>query len=130
MDHIEHGPDHAISGKGRRFLCGLALQAPLIHDGYQRIDQIPAPLKRYCDAEAWSLFRFIIVAEDRVTIQPVLPGESSPFHASLGEDGRLWVPAALRTEVALGEQSVMLRIEDGAISMYLRKVFDTLGFRP
>lgn len=92
--------------------------------------QLPTPVKRYCDAEAWTLFHFIVVGEDRVTIQPVLPGESSPFHASLSDEGQLWVPAGLRTQVALGEQSVMLRIEDGAISMYLRKVFDTLGFRP
>ena len=40
------------------------------------------------------------------------------------------VPRALRKSVELGEQSVMLRIEEGAIHVYLRKVFDTLGFRP
>jgi hypothetical protein len=94
------------------------------------IIQLPPPVKRYCDAESWTLFRFVIAGEDRVTIQPVLHGETSPFHASLSGEGQLWVPAGLRTQVALGEQSVMLRIEDGAISMYLRKVFDTLGFRP
>lgn len=98
-----------------------------VRDG---IIQLPAPVKRYCDAEAWTLFRFIIMGEDRVTIRPVFPGETSPFHASLSGEGQLWVPAGLRTQVSLGEQSVMLRIEDGAISMYLRKLFDTLGFRP
>jgi hypothetical protein len=30
----------------------------------------------------------------------------------------------------MGEQSVMMRIEDGAIGIYLRKVFETLGFGP
>jgi hypothetical protein len=69
-------------------------------------------------------------------MQPILPKEStadfsdSDFCASLGPDGRLWIPGPLREIVSLGEQSVMLRVEDGAIGMYLRKVFKTLGFRP
>jgi hypothetical protein len=77
------------------------------------------------------LFRFVAAGEDHLTMHPVLPKDSAgAFHASLGPDGRLWIPAELRKMVALGEQSVMLRIENGAISMYLRKVFETLGFRP
>ncbi len=92
------------------------------------------PLKLYCDAEGWSLFRFVVTGHDRVTMQPVLPehteATATPFHASLDPDGRLWIPAELRKTVSLGEQSVMLRVENGAISMYLRKVFETLGFRP
>jgi hypothetical protein len=93
--------------------------------------QLPPPLKEYCDAEGWSLFRFVVTGDDRVTMQPVLPDDSTTsFHASLGADGRLWIPAELRKTVSLGEQSVMLRVENGAIQMYLRKVFDTLGFRP
>jgi hypothetical protein len=93
--------------------------------------QLPTPLKLYCDAEGWSLFRFVVTGDDHLTMQPVLPEDSAtPFHASLGSDGRLWIPAELRKTVSLGEQSVMLRVENGAISMYLRKVFETLGFRP
>jgi hypothetical protein len=93
--------------------------------------QLPTPLKLYCDTEGWSLFRFVVAGDDHLTMQPVLPKDSAtPFHASLGSDGRLWIPAELRKTVSLGEQSVMLRIENGAISMYLRKVFETLGFRP
>jgi hypothetical protein len=93
--------------------------------------KLPPPLKQYCDAEGWSLFCFIPTSNDRLTMQPVLPRDgATPFHASLGPDGRLWIPAELRKTVSLGEQSVMLRVENGAIGMYLRKVFDTLGFRP
>ncbi len=93
--------------------------------------QLPPPLKEYCDAEGWSLFRFVVNGKDHLTMQPVLPEDSAvDFHASLGPDGRLWIPAELRKTVSLGEQSVMLRVENGAISMYLRKVFETLGFRP
>jgi hypothetical protein len=93
--------------------------------------QLPPPLKRYCEAEGWNLFRFSITGEHRLTLQPVLAEDSATdFHASLGSDGRLWVPATLRQTVSLGEQSVMLRVENGAIGMYLRKVFETLGFRP
>jgi hypothetical protein len=93
--------------------------------------QLPPPLKLYCEAEGWSLFRFVVIGDDHLTMQPVLPEDcEAPFHASLGADGRLWIPAELRKTVSLGEQSVMLRVENGAIHMYLRKVFETLGFRP
>jgi len=93
--------------------------------------QLPLPLKQYCAAAGWSLFRFVAAGKDQLTMQPVLPDDSATdFHASLGAEGRLWIPAALRQMVSLGEQSVMLRVENGAINMYLRKVFETLGFRP
>ena len=93
--------------------------------------QLPPPLRNYCEAEGWSLFRFVVTGDDHLTMQPVLPADSAgAFHASLGPDGRLWIPAELRKTLSLGEQSVMLRVENGAISMYLRKVFETLGFRP
>jgi hypothetical protein len=72
----------------------------------------------------------MVANADLVRILPVLPDERGEFHASLGADGKLWLPAELRAQVQLGEQSVMLRVEDGAIHMYLRKVFETLGFRP
>jgi hypothetical protein len=92
---------------------------------------IPAPLKQYCDAAGWTLFRFTATGDDRLDMQPVPDGDAdADFHASLNADGRLWIPADLRAKVSLGEQSVMLRVENGAIAMYLRKVFDTLGFQP
>ena len=99
-----------------------------VRDG---VMQLPPPLKQYCETQAWTLFRFAVVDEDHLTLHPVQTGDTGvPFHASLNPDGRVWIPAALRTQVSLGEQSVMLRIENGTINMYLRKVFDTLGFRP
>lgn len=99
-----------------------------VRDG---VMQLPPPLKQYCEAEGWSLFRFVVKDTDHLTMHPVLAEQSEdPFHASLDADGRLWIPEDLRKNVALGEQSVMLRIENGAISVYLRKVFETLGFRP
>ncbi len=93
--------------------------------------RIPPPLKEYCDAESWTLFRFDIIDRDHLTMIPVLPKNSrGNFHASLTPDGMLWIPEDVRKSLALGEQSVMLRIEGGAIQVYVRKVFDTLGFRP
>lgn len=93
--------------------------------------RIPASLRDYCDQQGWSLFRFDVIDGDHLTMHPVLPADSTTsFHASLAPEGLLWVPADVRKSVALGEQSVMLRIEDGAIHVYLRHVFDTLGFRP
>ena len=92
---------------------------------------IPPPLRQYCESGNWTLFRFDIVDPHHLTMRPVLPDDTqSSFHASLAPDGLLWIPAEVRQSVALGEQSVMLRIEEGAIHVYIRKVFDTLGFRP
>ncbi len=97
--------------------------------------QIPAPVKAYCDAEGWSLFRFEMMDADHLVMHPVSPSDSpsdssDAFHASLSTEGLLWIPSDVRKSVALGEQSVMLRIAGGAIHAWLRKVFDTLGFRP
>ncbi len=93
--------------------------------------QLPPPLKQYCETQGWSLFHFVVKDEDHLTMHPVLREDAEvPFHASLNPDGRVWIPEELRQQTSLGEQSVMLRIESGAINMYLRKVFDTLGFRP
>ena len=96
--------------------------------------QLPPPLKRYCDASQWTLFRVVRLGDDRLQIRPIAPGDdadvTADFHSSLTEDGRLWVPAALREMVSLGEQSVMMRVEDEGIGIYLRKVFETLGFGP
>jgi hypothetical protein len=92
--------------------------------------QLPPPIQQYCVDQEWSLFRFVVSNQDHVEIRPVMPMEVGEFHASLGPDGKLWLPAELRAKVQLGEQSVMLRVEDGGINMYLRKVFETLGFRP
>lgn len=99
-----------------------------VRDG---VMQLPPPLKRYCEAKGWTLFHFVVIDEDHLTMKPVLHEDTGvPFHASLDPDGRLWIPEELRKQISLGEQSVMLRMEDGIIHMYLRKVFDTLGFRP
>jgi hypothetical protein len=93
--------------------------------------QFPPPLKAYCDAEGWDLFRVMPADPDRLTLEPV--GSDDPVDklcSSLSADGNLWIPAPLRASVRLAEQSVMLRIENGVVGVYLRKVFDTLGFRP
>jgi hypothetical protein len=92
--------------------------------------QLPPAIAEYCRAAGWSLFRFVVRDKDHVTIHPVLPQEPGDFHASLDADGKLWVPEDLRQQIGLGEQSVMLRVEDAGINMYLRKVFETLKFRP
>jgi hypothetical protein len=94
----------------------------------------PPPIKAYCDAEGWDLFRVVPGDQDRLVLEPV--SASTPeddFGSSLtsmSADGRLWIPAGIRESVSLLEQSVMMRVENGAIGVYLRKVFDTLGFRP
>ena len=95
----------------------------------------PPPLKAYCDAEGWDLFRVLPGDRDRLLLEPVLASRPEPelvdgFCSSLSADGRLWIPAALRESVSLLEHNVMMRIENGAVGVYLRKVFDTLGFRP
>jgi hypothetical protein len=111
--------------------------------------QFPPPLKAFCDAEGWDLFRVVRGDHDRLILEPVLASLAEPvleslevedaqdlgdgavsILSSMSADGRLWIPAEVRQSVALLEQNVMMRIENGAIGVYLRKVFDTLGFRP
>lgn len=93
--------------------------------------RIPAPFKAYFDAEDWTLFRFEVIDADHMTMHPVLSEDSGDdFQASLSPEGTMWIPADIRRSVDLGEQSVMLRIESGVIHVYVRRVFDTLGFRP
>ena len=96
--------------------------------------QLPTPLKRFCEVSEWTLFRVVRNDENCLKIQPILPGDisgiSDEYQSSLSPEGRLWIPAQLRALVGLGEQSVMMRAENGAIHIYLRKVFETLGFGP
>lgn len=92
--------------------------------------QLPRPVREFCEASGWTLFRILSKDDSSLEITPVLHGDNADFHSSLSHDGILWIPASIRSAVALGEQSVMLRIEEGAIRIYLRKVFETLGFRP
>ncbi len=95
--------------------------------------RFPAPIKEYCVLSDWTLFHVRMADGNRLDLRPVLPNDSSDmedFHSSLSPDGVLWIPAALRESIALGEQSVMMRVENGGVSVYLRKVFETLGFRP
>ena len=93
--------------------------------------QLPPAIHGYCGVAGWTLFRFVVMDRNHMVMRPVLTDDAAgEFHASLGGDGRVWIPGELRASVGLGEQSVMLRVEDGGIGVYLRKVFDTLGFRP
>jgi hypothetical protein len=93
--------------------------------------QFPPPIKAYCDSEGWDLFHVLEADPDRLVLEPVIESDfAGDPCSSLSADGQLWIPAALREAVALAEQSVMMRVENGAIGVYLRKVFDTLGFRP
>jgi hypothetical protein len=96
--------------------------------------EFPPPIRSFCEVNGWTLFRVLMLDDDRLEIQPVLPDDNSDFnseyHSSLSAEGRLWIPAALREMVSLGEQSIMMRVEEGVIRIYLRKVFKTLGFGP
>lgn len=93
--------------------------------------QFPLPLQQFCDSAGWNLFRVVVSGANHLTIHPVLANEEADgLQASFTPDGKLWIPAELRNAVSLGEQSVMMRAGDGVIHVYLRNVFDTLGFRP
>src|SRR5581483_708207 len=95
---------------------------------------LPPPLFRFCEAMEWTLFRIFPLDADSLSAQPVMKDDASSevsgYHSSLSPEGRLWIPAALREMVSMREQSVMMRMEAGEIRIYLRKVFETLGFGP
>lgn len=97
--------------------------------------QLPPPMVRFCAWAEWNFFRITPLDDERLELTPVLPGNDAEdvdegYHASLSNDGKLWVPSEVRDVVTLGDQAVMMRIEDGVIRMYLRRVFKTLGFGP
>jgi hypothetical protein len=75
-------------------------------------------------------------------LRPILAGEhdadavvtdslqnSAPC-SSLSDEGTLWIPASVRGPLRLREQSVMMRVEGDVMAVYLRNVFETLGFGP
>jgi len=104
--------------------------------------QLPPPLKRFCDASGWTLFSVSIRDESRLELRPILPGDTAADLivteslkdaapcSSLSDAGQLWIPASIRGPVRLGEQSVMMRVEGDVMAVYLRNVFETLGFGP
>ncbi len=96
--------------------------------------QMPAPVHRYCMANTWTLLRTVPLNDHCIELQPVGPEEDADgdedFVASLSADGKLWIPGAVRQVVGLKEQSVFVRVEGGVVRLYLRKVFETLGFGP
>ena len=96
--------------------------------------QLPPPVRTWCETEGWTLFRIVQDGCDRLRIHPILPADdidvTEEFCSSLQPGGSLWIPEELRRLVAMEEQSVLLRVDDRAINIYLRKVFETLGFRP
>lgn len=101
--------------------------------------QFPGPLKVWCHHSGWNLFRVWVDSPDRLTLQPVtgdvsinvyMEDETASYESSFDPEGKLWIPADLREMVCLREQTVMIRVEDGVIRIFLRKVFETLGFGP
>ena len=96
--------------------------------------QLPPAVAQYCMAAEWTLFRVIPLDHDRLELEPILPSDlddmPDEFQSSLSGDGKLWIPAEMREMVSLGEQSVMVRVENGGLHVYLRQMFKALGFGP
>ncbi len=98
--------------------------------------QFPPPLKQWCLDAGWTLFRILVDDQDRLTLEPVGadnpidPIEDEAYESSFDPEGRLWIPAELRSYVGLNDQSVMIRVEEGVIHIFLRKIFKNLGFGP
>lgn len=99
--------------------------------------RFPRPLREFCLGEGWDLFRFHILNHDHFELEPVLEDrpesqsdDEDTYFASLSAEGELWIPEVMRHQVELEEQSVMMRVENGKVGVYLRNVFETLGFRP
>ena len=92
--------------------------------------QFPLPMKAWCKSEGWDLFRVIFRGNDLLRLDPVLSRDNidagadadidaAEFCSSLQPDGQLWIPLTMRNLVSLGEQSVMMRLEDGGLNAIL-----------
>lgn len=87
--------------------------------------EFPPPIRRFCEEQCWDRFEVLILDKDHLVLRPDPDGP-----AMLNSESKLPLTAAIAQASQLGEQSVMLRIEDGLIHVAVRKVFETLGFRP
>lgn len=87
--------------------------------------QFPPPFVRYCAVQNWTRFQILTLDHDHLVLQP-----DSDSELELSVDGKLVLPGEVLSATSLGEQSVMLRIDMGLIHVAIRKVFETLGFRP
>lgn len=103
-----------------------------VRDG---VIQFPPALRTWCEFSGWNLFHLHADTPDGLVLEPITDETLSTDPpsgqiSSFDPEGRLWIPADLRGTVQLGDQTVMIRAEDGRIRIFLRKVFETLGFRP
>jgi hypothetical protein len=95
--------------------------------------QLPPVIAGQIRNAGW-LAVLIAPAEDNesLTAYP-LPHPMAPitgFTTQLDEKDGIHISDAIRRQVSLDGQSVMVRIEDDVLRIYLRHVFKTLGFRP
>ena len=54
----------------------------------------------------------------------------SGFKTAVDSTGAINISEEIRLRISLDGQSVMVRIEEDVLRIYLRHVFKTLGFRP
>ena len=87
--------------------------------------EFPPPIRRFCEEQCWGRFEVLVLDKDHLVLRPDPDGT-----AMLNSESKLPLTEAIAQASQLGEQSVMLRIEDGLIHVAVRKVFETLGFRP
>ena len=95
--------------------------------------QLPPAIVEHIRGAAWTEVR-VAADEDNesLTVYP-LPHPNAPqdgFTTALDATDGLRISEALRKQVNLDGQSVMVRIEGDVLRIYLRHVFKTLGFRP
>ena len=95
--------------------------------------QLPPAIADHIRNAGW-LDVLVVASPDNesLTAYPVPHPDAPPsgFLTKVDDTGTLRISDALRQQVNLDGQNVMVRIEGDVVRIYLRHVFKTLGFRP
>ena len=95
--------------------------------------QLPPAIAEQVRALGWQEIR-LVPADDNESLtayplpHPMVPAEG--VTATVDAQSGVSISEALRHQVSLNGQNVMVRFEGEVLKIYLRQVFKTLGFRP
>jgi hypothetical protein len=95
--------------------------------------QLPPAIAEQVRTAGWLDVLVVPAADNESLTAYPLPHPGAPesgFTTHIDDTDGLHISESIRKQIALDGQSVMVRIEEDVLKIYLRRVFKTLGFRP
>ena len=94
------------------------------------IIHLPSPVADYVVEAGWQRVR-VVPGDESVTIVPLPSPDAAGGHdAEVEAGGLVRIGSALQRQLGLEGQHVMVRFEGDTLRVFVRRVFQTLGFRP